>query len=225
MRRAGIEPLSDRHALELFDRALADERALCMALGLNRPALRTLATAGVLPPILGGLVSVSSKRKSAAAAALAAKLAALPEAEREALPAGSGARRGRRGAGPPSGAAIDPDQAFKDMGFDSLAAVELRNRSNTVTGLQLAATTVFDYPSPQKLTARIAAQLGQSAAAETGHRSGPRRPMSRSRSSAWPAATPAGSPPPQELWELVAEGRDAIAPLPHRPRLGPGAPL
>jgi acyl transferase domain-containing protein/acyl carrier protein len=159
MRRAGIEPLSDQQGLELFDRALGEERALSMALGLNRPALRTLATAGVLPSMMRGLISVSSKRKSAAAAALAAKLAALPEAERERYLLEVVRSEVAAVLGHPSGAAVDPDKAFKDMGFDSLAAVELRNRLNAVTGVNLPVTAVFDYPNPARLAESLLSKL------------------------------------------------------------------
>ena len=159
MRRAGIEPLSDRQGLELFDRALTAEQALCVAIGLNRPALRTLVTAGVLPPILRGLVSVSPQRESAAAAALAAKLAALSEGEREGYLLE--VVRGEVAAvlGRPSAAAVDPDMAFKDMGFDSLGAVELRNRLNAATGVNLPVTAVFDYPNPARLAESVLAGM------------------------------------------------------------------
>ena len=166
LRRGGIEPLSDRQGLELFDRALHEERALCVAMGLNRASLRTLATAGILPPILRGQVTLSTKRESAAAAALAAKLGALSEAEREGYLLE--VVRGEVAAvlGHPSGAAVDPDMAFKDMGFDSLAAVELRNRLNAVTGVNLPVTAVFDYPNPARLAESVLAKMQPAAGGE-----------------------------------------------------------
>jgi acyl carrier protein len=55
---------------------------------------------------------------------------------------------------------IDPRRAFSELGFDSMIAVELRNRLNTATGLKLPATAVFDYPSTTALTSYLLENLG-----------------------------------------------------------------
>jgi acyl transferase domain-containing protein/acyl carrier protein len=158
MRRAGIEPLSDEKALELFDAALATDRSLTLAMAFNRPALRSLAQSGLLPPILSGLVPAESRR-SASPDAFARKLAALPEEDRDDYVLELVCSEIATVLGHASAAAIDPARAFQDIGFDSLAAVELRNRLNAATGANLPMTAVFDYPNPSKLADHVLSQV------------------------------------------------------------------
>ena len=170
--RAGIAALDDERGLALFDAALAAQRPIALALGLDRAGLRAQAAAGVLPGILRGLVRVPVRRRqSGSGDSIVARLSSLPEPEREAFVLN--VVRGEVAAvlGHSSIDAVGAGLAFKELGFDSLAAVELRNRLSRVTGLRLPATAVFDHPTSARLAeylqARIAPSGGKAGALES----------------------------------------------------------
>jgi pimaricinolide synthase PimS1 len=161
MRRLGVEPLSDEQGLTLFDAALALDRALVLAMHVNPVGLRTLASAGVLPAILRGLVRIPDRRQASAAGSLAAKLAGLAQDEREDHVLGLVRGEAAAVLGHQSAEGIDADKAFMDLGFDSLAAVEMRNRLGAATGMELPATLIFDYPNSAALAGYLVDQIDQ----------------------------------------------------------------
>jgi acyl transferase domain-containing protein len=97
---------------------------------------------------------------AAADAGFARRLAALPEEERREELLALVREHTAAVLGHDSARDVDPAQAFRDAGFDSLTAVELRNRLSRRTGLALPATLVFDHPSPYKLVDHLAGELG-----------------------------------------------------------------
>jgi polyketide synthase 12 len=153
MASVGMAALSDEHGLALFDGALNGALPGVVALALERSRLRARASAGTVPPLLSGLVA--GRRRSGARASLAARLASVPEAERDGVVAELVRTEVAAVLGHGSAREVDPARAFKDLGFDSLAAVELRNRLQVATGLRLAATTVFDHPSADALASHL----------------------------------------------------------------------
>ncbi|MFD4764667.1 beta-ketoacyl synthase N-terminal-like domain-containing protein, partial [Streptomyces sp. NPDC058439] len=112
--------------------------------------------------------------------------------------------------------AVGERQAFKDLGFDSLTAVELRNRLTAATGLRLPATLVFDYPSPVVLSDHLLSEFfgGVEAAGE------PVRPVSVAGADeplaivGMACRLPGGVTSPDQLWDLVAGGVDGLSPYP-----------
>ncbi|MEU6162436.1 type I polyketide synthase, partial [Streptomyces sp. NPDC047130] len=119
--------------------------------------------------------------------------------------------------------AVEPRRAFRDVGFDSLTAVELRNVLTAETGLRLPATLVFDHPTPLALSEYLLGEL-------TGATRTPATaaPATASPATASPATAdddpivivgmscrlPGGVDGPQSLWETVATGTDATGPFP-----------
>ncbi|MET9558095.1 thioester reductase domain-containing protein [Streptomyces sp. NPDC006645] len=164
--RSGFSPVTVEAGPALLDRSLALGAPNVVATPLNLSAVRDQAE---IPALLRGLVRTVVRRAAhdtaGAAAPLAERLAGRTAAERLPLvtEAVSRAIAGVLGHSDTSG--IASDQPFLKLGFDSLTAVELRNRLNELAGVRLPATLVFDLPTPAALAARICELLdGQSAA-------------------------------------------------------------
>ncbi len=218
VRRAGVGVFSSEQGLRLFDAALAAGEALVAPVRLDLAALRAQARRGATPAILGDLVRVSAAARPARSAPLRERLdAASPRARRgvavEFVRAEIATVLGHS-----TPEAIDVDRAFKELGFDSLLAVELRNRLKTATGLLLPSTLVFDYPTPaalaDQLLARLADDRADAAASER-----PAAPVAAGAEEPFAIVGmscrfPGGVRSARDLWELVAAGTDAVGAFP-----------
>ncbi|MFC5905108.1 type I polyketide synthase [Streptomyces zhihengii] len=207
--------LSAEQGLALFDAALTSPSAHLVLLNLDPGAVRA---AGEVPALLRGLVTGRVRRgvaqASGAGLAFAQRLRSVSGAQRvqmllELVRGSAAAVLGHAAAD-----AVGEGQAFKDLGFDSLMAVELRNRLNTATGLRLPATLVFDYPTPTVLGEYLAEQFFGAKEPES---AAPARvvPLDEPLAIVGMACRfPGGAASPEQLWDLVSEGVDAMSAFP-----------
>ncbi|MER6450969.1 type I polyketide synthase, partial [Streptomyces venezuelae] len=234
--REGVAALAAEDGLALFDAALTVDAAVLVPMHLDVAVLRARAvSSGSTPALLRALVRVPARRAverrgSGAGAGgeggspLVARLLGVPVVEREGvlldLVCGRvAAVLGHGGAG-----AVDAERAFRDLGFDSLTAVELRNDLKTETGLRLAPTLVFDYPTPVALARHLLAELAVDD--QPNEQSGVHgKAVSAARSTTVVADDPVvivgmgcrfpgGVRTPEDLWQLVASGADGITAFP-----------
>ncbi|WUI00895.1 SDR family NAD(P)-dependent oxidoreductase [Spirillospora sp. NBC_00431] len=163
--RGGLTPMTTDEGLALFDAALTVTGDAALLAGrLDQVSLRAQAGAGLLPPILEGLVRTPPRRADTGGPSLAQRLAGLGEDERDGVVLGVVRSHIAAVLGHGGPDQVDPEQAFQDLGFDSLTAVELRNRLNAATGLRLPATLIFDYPTAEALAGYVLARLEPAAA-------------------------------------------------------------
>ena len=163
MKRQGMVPLRVARGLTLFDRALERSDATAFAAALD---LRTIEEAGredttKIPPALRGLVRAPRRSPTAdGAAALRARLAAMPEMEQEEalLELVRAHVAGVLALANP--AMVSSDDPIEGLGLDSLTAVELRDRLAKKCEVDLPATLVFDYPTPRAIASYLREQMG-----------------------------------------------------------------
>ncbi|WP_328615515.1 SDR family NAD(P)-dependent oxidoreductase [Amycolatopsis sp. NBC_00355] len=160
--RIGLLPLSSEQGLELFDAALTVDEAVVVPVRVDTAVLRT-AEAGV-PPVLRGLAGPHRRRAADPVHrpdpdGFARRMRALSQAERAEALLGLVRELTADALGLPSAAAVRDDRGFLEVGFDSLIAVEFRNRLSAATGVKLPSTLVFDHPSPAAVAEFAAARL------------------------------------------------------------------
>jgi acyl transferase domain-containing protein/NADPH:quinone reductase-like Zn-dependent oxidoreductase/acyl carrier protein len=169
--RMGTGALSAELGLELFDQARRLDNAMLVPVRLELGALRSQARSGMLPPLLRGLVKAPAKGATAGGGSLAQRLVGVAETDRERVVTDLVLAQVAAVLGHASASAVEPDRPFKELGIDSLGAVELRNRLTQASGVRLPSTLVFDHPSPAAIAQLLLTEVGtveQTAASDTG---------------------------------------------------------
>uniref|UniRef100_UPI000A886F06 type I polyketide synthase n=1 Tax=Actinomadura kijaniata TaxID=46161 RepID=UPI000A886F06 len=213
-----LTTLSDAEALALFDIGLDDGRPDLVPAGLDLAAIRAAAEERPAPAVLRGFLRAPRRRaggRTGGQGALQRELAGRSEAER--FDFLLDLVRGDIGVvlGHPAPETIDPRRPLQEIGFDSLTAVELRNRLNAATGLRLPATLVFDHPNAAALAEHLRERLsGQVRAA-------PVRPAAAGAGGDDPIVIvamacrfPGGVRSPEDLWDVADLGRETVSGFP-----------
>ncbi|MFI6918265.1 SDR family NAD(P)-dependent oxidoreductase, partial [Streptosporangium sp. NPDC050284] len=218
MAAAGMPAMTTEQGLALFDAALGSDSPLVVPVRLNLPAM----PAQLVPPLLRGLVRGTRRTAAALSAAggggageaLSRQLAGLDHPKQLQVLIDLVRAQAAAVLGHPSLESVDVRREFRELGFDSLTALELRNRLNTATGLRLPSTLVFDYPTPTVLGEYLLSEV-------LGVHGDAILPVVATSVTDDPIVIvsmacryPGGVSSPEDLWRLVAEGQDAISPLP-----------
>ncbi|WP_165906279.1 type I polyketide synthase [Streptomyces sp. Z26] len=211
--QGGLGTLAPEEGLALLDAAASAGLPALAPVRLDPAALSTA------PAILRNLVRGRSRRvldgsSAPTTDALRQRLAGLTDDERlEELLALVRAQAAAvlRHAGAD---AVDPELAFRDLGFDSLTAIELRNVLGTSTGLRLPATLVFDYPTPYDLARHLRAELSGVVEQVTAARTVASADDDPIAIVSMACRYPGGVASPEDLWRLVEQGVDAVSGFP-----------
>ncbi|WP_456302535.1 type I polyketide synthase, partial [Streptomyces rochei] len=219
MTAAAAPPLTVDQGLALWDAATVSDEPYLVPIGASGNSRMP----GEVPPLLRNLVRGTRRTAATAvggastAAAVTRQLLDLREEERLRFAVDLVRAEAAPVLGHSSVKAIDAERDFHDLGFDSLTAVELRNRLTTATGLRLPATLVFDYPTPTVLAEHLVSALLDEQRA-----TGTAAPVPVSAALAedpvvivgMACRMPGGVSSPEELWQLVLEGGEGISAFP-----------
>ncbi|MFG1778108.1 type I polyketide synthase, partial [Micromonospora sp. NPDC049048] len=222
LRRRGFSPLAPEAAVAALGRWVNAPEAAPVIVDVDWSRFVTAFTAArpshLFDRVAPAVTEEPERSESAAATdGLRARLATLPATGQESLLVDLVRAEAAAVLGHPTTDQVPAGRAFRELGFDSLAAVQLRDRLGRVTGLTLPSTVVFDHPSAAELARFLRTEIvvGADGGAAVG-----------GVASARPAADepiaivsmacrfPGGVSSPQELWRLLADGVDAVTPMP-----------
>ncbi|WP_343299769.1 SDR family NAD(P)-dependent oxidoreductase, partial [Streptomyces sp. 5-6(2022)] len=223
--RSGLVPLSSEDGLELFDAALVSDESVPVPLRLDIPTLR--AQGAELPTVFRNVVPHVMTRRTARSEQSASlpdelrrRLVGLPQTAQDEMLLELVRAQIAAALGHATPETVNTRQPFKELGFDSLMAVDLRNRLTAETGLRLSATLIFDYPTPMALVGHLRDELlggdGVVSSAGLGEVAGPGAPVDDDPIVivSMSCRFPGGVRTPEELWQLVMAGTDAVSEFP-----------
>ncbi|NGM15222.1 type I polyketide synthase [Verrucosispora sioxanthis] len=173
LRRQGVLPLSSHQGLALFDAALDHDRAVLVPARLAQPSPHTPDAERLASPLLRGLLAASVEgtdptADAAAEPALVQRLRTLPPDEAETVLLDAVRTHTAMVLGHSDIKTAGATTAFKELGIDSLTALELRNKLSAIVGGKLPATMVFDHPNPRALTKFLLTRIAPDAGTDTG---------------------------------------------------------
>ncbi len=222
-RRGGLPFMAPERAVEGLAQALADDETQLVIADIDWESFHPLFSSARSRPLVAGIPEVArivATEKQADATAgdsspLRARLLPLDERDRERLLTDLVREQVATVLGHGDPAEVEVDRAFRDLGFDSVSAVELRGRLQAATGARVPTTVIFDHPTVKAVATLLAKELlgGREPVEDVGHGAGPSAedPIVIVGMS---CRTPGGVRTPDDLWRLVADGTDAISRLP-----------
>ncbi|MDF0530799.1 type I polyketide synthase [Tsukamurella sp. 8J] len=205
--RMPVRPMRTDVAVRLLDAARAIGAPYVLAARLDTSLL-----AEHLPAFSG--FAVARRRAAEASSGVEARLAGLSAQARVRVVHETVRRVAAETLGHAGASAIDPDASFRDLGFDSLGGVELRNRLQRELGVTLPATIAFDTPTPAALAQYVAEQLGDVAGIDSMEVETPVAEHDPIAIVGVGCRYPGGVTSLDDLWDVVAGERDVIGPFP-----------